>query len=82
MLADSIVTAPGLMLIALVSSGIIYPMVGLSHGGSGFANFFFALFMSLFVTYVSYSFVSMVAVMISQHTTLFDSGQMIYITVI
>ena len=45
--ADSLVTAPGLFLISLVSSGIIYPMVGLSHGGGGFAVFLFALFMSL-----------------------------------
>ena len=49
MVADTLVTAPGLLLIALVSSGIIYPMVGLSHGGTGFATFLFALFMSLFV---------------------------------
>eukprot|EP00042_Codosiga_hollandica_P055028 m.758572 g.758572 ORF g.758572 m.758572 type:complete len:156 (+) comp59036_c1_seq34:735-1202(+) len=46
-IADSVVTIPGLLLISLLCTIIIYFMVGLSHGGEGFAVFLFCLFMSL-----------------------------------
>eukprot|EP00042_Codosiga_hollandica_P055026 m.758522 g.758522 ORF g.758522 m.758522 type:complete len:173 (+) comp59036_c1_seq26:623-1141(+) len=47
-IADSVVTIPGLLLISLLCTIIIYFMVGLSHGGEGFAVFLFCLFMSLY----------------------------------
>jgi hypothetical protein len=46
--ADALVTVPGLFVIALISTLIMYPLVGLSHEGYGGFVFCMALFMSLF----------------------------------
>ena len=48
-LADSINTIPGLFIISLLSSAIIFPLVGLYGGGTNFVVFLFALFWSLYV---------------------------------
>ena len=47
-LADSVVTAPGLFVIALICTVTLYWIIGLSHGGEGFIIFVLALFISLF----------------------------------
>jgi len=47
-LADSIVTAPGLFVIALICTVTLYWIIDLSHGGEGFIIFVLALVVSLF----------------------------------
>lgn len=57
-LADTLMSIPGLLIIAFVSSVMIFFLVGLHGGVSGFFIFMFALFVSLFVAESMLAFIA------------------------
>eukprot|EP00042_Codosiga_hollandica_P037156 m.290085 g.290085 ORF g.290085 m.290085 type:complete len:261 (+) comp55068_c0_seq2:897-1679(+) len=63
-LVDCVMSIPGLLLISLVVSAVIFWLVGLSHGFAGFLTFIAALFVSM---YVAESMVAVVATLVSEY---------------